>query len=237
MKRQYLGDAKDAFKWDYLDFLTRELGLSVLNVVLMMTPDDDSSHGRTDPAGFYKGHQSIDSRGEGVVRFCKDLREEQTRQGDMAFSLLNTLPEYTGAKYTVKQHKGLECFASFDVEGARRDYFSDFSADQPQIVFLDPDTGFSPSRPTESHVTHSEVRHMQGNTHDDSVVVVFQDLSRKKPEAYFRDIAGQYDPCQAAAVRWGGRVMLFAFGNSAQIDRVRDINNRYCKNRSVVTLN
>jgi len=43
MKKQYLGDSKDSFKWDYHDFLAGELNYPVLNIMLMMTPDDESN--------------------------------------------------------------------------------------------------------------------------------------------------------------------------------------------------
>ncbi len=38
MKRRYLGDAKDAFKWDYHDHLMRALGYAELEVVLTQLP-------------------------------------------------------------------------------------------------------------------------------------------------------------------------------------------------------
>ena len=46
MKLQFLGDAKDSFKWDYHDYLTDKLGFEVLNILLMMTPDDKTNHGK-----------------------------------------------------------------------------------------------------------------------------------------------------------------------------------------------
>jgi hypothetical protein len=52
MKRQYLGDSKDSFKWDYHDFMTRTLGFHYFQVVWMMTPDDKGSHGQTVPERF-----------------------------------------------------------------------------------------------------------------------------------------------------------------------------------------
>ena len=42
MKLQYLGDSKDAFKWDYLDFLTKQMGMSELLIVPMLTPKGKS---------------------------------------------------------------------------------------------------------------------------------------------------------------------------------------------------
>jgi hypothetical protein len=38
MKRQYLGDSKDSFKWDYLHFFVEKLGYSQLKIAWMMTP-------------------------------------------------------------------------------------------------------------------------------------------------------------------------------------------------------
>lgn len=230
MKRQYLGDEKDAFKWDYLDFLTQGLELSVLNIALMMTPDDDSNHGRTKPTGFYKKQQQAFSDSRGIVRFCNELREGQRRQGDMTFTLLKGLPESTGAggKYAVELHKELEDFSALDAKGERRGYFDDFSKDDAQVVFLDPDIGFAPSTgPTSAHVTHGEVEHILRSVHDDSVVVVFQHFNRTSFEDCFQNNTRRYPQDQSTAIYWNGRVMLFAFGNSAQIGRVCDINNRY----------
>ena len=37
MKRQYLGDSKDSFKWDYHHFLVEALGYTDLKIAWMMT--------------------------------------------------------------------------------------------------------------------------------------------------------------------------------------------------------
>ena len=66
MKRQYLGDSKDSFKWDYLDFLVEALALPQLKIVWMMTPDDGGSDGKTSPERFL-------ARPE-VLRFCNSLK-------------------------------------------------------------------------------------------------------------------------------------------------------------------
>ena len=49
MKRQYLGDSKDCFKWDYHDHLMSAHGCKILTILLMMTPDDKSNDGKTKP--------------------------------------------------------------------------------------------------------------------------------------------------------------------------------------------
>ena len=84
MKKQYLGDSKDSFKWDYHDFLVRELNYQVLNVVLMLTPDNKSNEGETPPTLF-------PARKE-IIEFCNDLRN------DRDVSLITSLPHMTDAQ-------------------------------------------------------------------------------------------------------------------------------------------
>ena len=52
MKLQYLGDSKDSCTWDYHDYLTDALGFELLNILLMMTPDDNTNEGKTKPDRF-----------------------------------------------------------------------------------------------------------------------------------------------------------------------------------------
>ena len=40
MKRQYLGDSRDSFKWDYHRHLVPALGARELQIVWMMAPGD-----------------------------------------------------------------------------------------------------------------------------------------------------------------------------------------------------
>lgn len=52
MKRQYLGDSKDSFKWNYLHALVDALGYDRLRIAWLWTPDDHGPDGRTDPERF-----------------------------------------------------------------------------------------------------------------------------------------------------------------------------------------
>jgi len=60
MKLQYLGDSKDSFKWDYHDYLTDALGYNLLNILLMITPDDETNEGKTNPDWFPARKEIID---------------------------------------------------------------------------------------------------------------------------------------------------------------------------------
>jgi hypothetical protein len=63
---QYLGDSKDSFKWDYHDYLATQLRMPQLTVAFMLTPDDATGEGGTDPEWF-------PARDE-VIAFCGELR-------------------------------------------------------------------------------------------------------------------------------------------------------------------
>ena len=88
MKRQYFGDSKDSFKWDYLDHLTASMGLPMLQVGWLMTKDDTSSDGKTDPERF--------PAQECVLELCKSLRLNREP------SLLTRLPSLANGNYVVK---------------------------------------------------------------------------------------------------------------------------------------
>ena len=115
MKRQFLGDAKDAFKWDYLDFLTRELGIQFLNILLMLTPDKNNRDGKTPPDGFPASQE--------ILEFCKKLQKVQGGSDSNILNLLRDLPKCTNADYAVKLHKECEDFAALHTKGTRGNYF------------------------------------------------------------------------------------------------------------------
>ncbi len=67
MKLQYLGDSKDSFKWDYHDFLVSELEYPLLNIALMMTPDNNGNDGKT--------KSSLFPAKEEIEEFCQYLKK------------------------------------------------------------------------------------------------------------------------------------------------------------------
>ncbi len=51
MKRQYLGDSRDSFKWDYHHHLVPALGAKELQIVWIMTPDEGEVMAGRRPSG------------------------------------------------------------------------------------------------------------------------------------------------------------------------------------------
>ena len=161
MKLQYLGDSKDAFKWDYLDFLARRVHITYLDIVPMKTPNDESGEGKTSPLRF--------PASDSVQAFCCHLQQNRS------FDELSKLPCYTDGNYQVRLHNSNDVFK--DAAHHRASYFSDIPCEKKsaRILFLDPDIGFQPSKTVnDKHVKYADVATIWSQITVDSIVCVFQ---------------------------------------------------------------
>ena len=229
MKRQYLGDVKDAFKWDYLDFLTRELGMQLLNILLMLTPDDETNEGESNPCLFPAPR---------IWPFCEQLREKKD------FGLLCSLPNCVRAagpcdlQYEVRLHNGEDTFCNANAE--RQKYFSGIARETAQVVFADPDVGFEPkSGGSDKHILFSDVDRILKQISQESIVVVFQHAwrtfssFREHYEKIIREALCISDSQSATAIFWSNKAMFVVVGNAERIKKVREINRRYMQLRRV----
>lgn len=218
MKLQYLGDSKDAFKWDYLDQLARELDLPTLTVVPMMTADDGGTHGNTPPEDF--------PANEKIWGFCNELCRERR------LDRVRDLPKHTGSAYSVVLHKPDIEFSNQN----RGEYFSAVASSTHQLVFADPDNGFEPEgRFDERHIRYDDVTSLLDQVSEDSIVFVFQHFRRIKFPTDFARIRERLGGLPSAAVCWDGRLMFVSVGKSAEaIANVAKANIGYAERRSVV---
>jgi len=214
MKRQYLGDSKDSFKWDYHDHLTNALGFKVLNILLMMTHNDNTNEGKTKPDWF-------PARSE-IIQFCHELRAERE------LSKIISLPTKTSASYKANLHKPGNYLSKKD----RNSYCLDISDHCDQVVFLDPDNGMEPEKKyNEKHVRYSELSIILDQISNNSVISVFQHFRRKK----FRDdfarikerLLAVVPNAHVTAIFWH-QLMFVVLGKSERtIDNIRQINRSY----------
>jgi hypothetical protein len=183
MKRQYLGDSKDSFTWDYHDYLTTALGYSKLKIILMLTPDDNSGNGKTHPELFPARNS--------VISFCLRLRQERN------VHMLHELPSVTGSTYAVDLHEPDTYFTRKN----RVQYFSRFPIDGNHLLFLDPDNGFEPENSNnEKHVLYAEIDAVLKQISPESVLTVFQHFRRVPFEKDFARIKDRLTSVHVAAV-------------------------------------
>ncbi len=219
MKRQYLGDSKDSFKWDYHHFLVEALGYGQLKIAWVMTPDDDGPNGKTAPELFPARQE--------ILHFCNHLRS--TRDP----AQLSELPATTGAHYTVSFHNPNENLNSDN----RQSYFSGMETGPDQVLFLDPDNGFEPERSfSEKHLRYSDVDKIIKTISPGSVVTVFQHHRRKKFPEDFARIRERLQSGYSTAIYWHSLMFVSISSSPETIHRVCEINHEYARHRPVKVL-
>lgn len=217
MKRQYLGDSKDSFKWDYHHFLVEALGYSHFKIAWMMTPDDHGPDGNTAPELFPARQE--------ILNFCNHLRSSRNPR------LLLKLPATTGAQYEVSFHEVDE------VQNGHNSFFTGIETSQGQVVFLDPDNGFEPERSSsDKHVRYSDLDLLIKSISPDTVVTVFQHHRRKKFPDDFARIRERLLSGYSTAIYWHSLMFVSVSSSPETIHRVSEINREYEKHRPVKVL-
>src|SRR3972149_5602898 len=214
MKMQYLGDSKDSFKWDYHDYLTSVLQYPRLNIILMLTPDDQSCHGNTHPEHFRAR--------KCVISFCHNLRKERNIQR------LRGLPTETGTSYLIALHKPETYFTRQN----GRQSFPGLPAEGKHLFFLDPDNGFEPERSrNEKHVLYSDIDSVLKQISGESVISVFQIFRRipfEKDFARIKERLASVNVANVAAVYWHSLLMFVTIAKTNEtIEKVIAANHQY----------
>ena len=222
LKLQYLGDAKDSFKWDYHDFLLSELSYPVLNIALMLTPDDGGNDGNQRPELF-------PARSE-IIKFCNFIRENRyVGTIDNAIENIKSLPKVTAAQYEILLHKGATCFTMEN----RRGYFSDFKQIENQLVFLDPDNGFEPEVTlSEKHVRYAEITQILEQLSSKSVISVFQHHRRIRFPDDFARIKERVETGFVTGIYWHSLMFVAISKSEKAIRRVILANEKYAAQRN-----
>ena len=216
MKLQYLGDSKDSFKWDYHDFLVAELEYPLLNIALMMTPDDGGNDGKSHPSLF-------PARTE-IIEFCKYLREHRT------IDSIKSLPEITGASYRVALHQNSKHINSRN----RVEYFSGISVAGEQVLLLDPDNGFEPEKSiNEKHVAYDDISRILEQVSDNSVISVFQHHRRKSFPEDFARIKARLVSGYCTAIYWHSLMFVSISESESTINQVVAANQKYAATNPV----
>lgn len=218
MKRQYLGDARDAFKWEYQDRLVRGLGYRELQIVPMLTLDDGTNEGNVHSTRF---------PADSVIHdFCSMLRKSRS------INDLIQLPSMTGGDYRVTLHKPETIF----LDSARDAYFSSLHSRFDKLVFVDPDIGFEPRGRLDKHLAFADLASLLGQVTSESAICVYQHKRRAESfQATLDGICRRVPNADCAAIL-GHNVMFVTFSFSRSTIRgVERINAAYSSDRELRT--
>lgn len=192
MKLQYLGDYRDAFKWDLLHWTCSRSTprFDGLHFAPLLTPDDP------DPRDGQIPHQRFVARPL-IHAFVESLR--QTPRNLLTIERLGHLE--TEPRFSVTIHAPARYVGA---QAERANYWRGFVPAEisNSIVFLDPDNGFeTKTNHGAKWVRHTEIAWIVNALPASSAVVVYQHRPRRKWADVFGSLAGAltYAPFACAA--------------------------------------
>jgi hypothetical protein len=184
MKLQYIGDVRDAFKWDLLHCLitTSKPAFDKLHMVPMLTPAIDNNEGNIP-------HHQFDCR-PFIRSFLTDIRQART---------LNSIKELGSVcpdskTFEVNIYGDNTAFIGNGSD--RAGYWSVLKPEllKNSIIFFDPDNGFeTKTQKATKWLRHNELRDIVNRMPENSVIVVYQHRPRRTWDAVFNDIAKGID--------------------------------------------
>lgn len=231
MKLQYLGDARDAFKWDVLYWLCNHSDESFngLLFIPLLTPDDSSRDGRTHPKTFPTRNPQIPEFLDMLVEIPRDL------------SRLNRLGLLESSReFSVEIHPvGGDPHTAIGRGDERGQYWQGLSIEKYRnyVIFLDPDNGIqTKTQAGTKWVRYNEIKDLLDCLPDDSLVLVYQhrprSLSWEKalPDVQQRLVkfAGHDSQADCFLAIYTGQVALVALAKNLEVrGRVRKLWKEY----------
>jgi hypothetical protein len=224
MKLQYLGDARDAFKWDILHWVCTKSSpaFSRLVYIPMLTPPDNPNEGRIH-------HQQFACR-DFIRPFVESLTMEPR-----SFMRVCSL----GAVEPLKRFE-VSVFAPERVIGIaarRREYWADFNPSDfdDSVIFFDPDNGFeTKTQHAQKWIRHRELSCMIDRLPATSVAVVYQHRPHLEWDNVFAEIEKKIDYANSVAAHERDLAFVALAGNRTVWRRVNDCIKDYAKNHPTV---
>ena len=112
--------------------------------------------------------------------------------------------------------------------------FSGFDGALDQLVFIDPDTGFEPSKCEECHVAYRDVSRVLKQLNDNSIVSVFQYQRRKSFSDDLAGIKARLGDCHSTALYWRSLMFVSIAKSPRMIETIAALNQKYATRRERV---
>ena len=227
MKLQYLGDARDAFKWDLLHWMCTKSSprFDKMIFVPMLTPDIEKSNEGKIP------HQQFECRG--FIRPFLDSLKKEPRSLERIAAL--GVVEQNEPPFNVSVIAPTKYIGTGNM---RAEYWSGFEPEKLKnaIIFFDPDNGFETKTQNKAKwVRHSELKHFLSRLPQTSVVVVYQHRPHRKWNDLFSDLKDNLSYVHTAVAAYEGNLAFVAMaGNESAGRRIFAAIKSYANKHSVV---
>jgi len=223
MKLQYIGDVRDAFKWDLLHWLitTSEPAFNQLSMVPMLTPAIENNEGNIP-------HHLFNCR-PFIRNFLNDIRRNRKLNSLRELGLIS--PE--GKTFDVNIYGDNTSFISTGRD--RAGYWDEFKPEllKNTVIFLDPDNGFeTKTQKATKWLRHNELRDIVNRMPENSVIVVYQHRPRRTWDAVFNDIATGIDYAVSVDAVYESNLAFIVMSKGLETaKRIKASMVRYCQNQ------
>lgn len=229
MKLQYLGDSRDAFKWDLLHCICTRSSprFDELVFVPMLTPDIPGLNEGNTP------HDRFKCQNPFIPPFLISLKNEPRsleRISTLGAIEPNTAPFRVSvcgnSKYLGIGNRRAEYWRGFKPENYKN-----------TVVFFDPDNGFeTKTQRGAKWIRHAELKYLFTQLPETSVVVVYQHRPQRRSWTdLFPDLTKKLDYINTAVAAYEGNLAFVAMASNASCGkRICDVIKSYAVEPSVV---
>lgn len=184
MKRQYLGDERDLFKYDLIRQISKQIShLQRVTFIPMLTPNEVKAtlkgHGKKRTFESTGEQQKPGSDNIELIAVLKEYKEIDWDERDFAKLWDYFRSEYIDIfPYKDKLNEQDEYFSrrkSEYINGIHK-YFNEIPQEvlENSLIFVDPDIGLEVKYPKEKHLLYCEVKHLYDHMNENSMLMVYQ---------------------------------------------------------------
>ena len=178
MKKQYLGDVRDLFKYDLIQqILKRVSSLQKFTFIPMLTKNEPKS-GDGNKRNFVRARKKgrPGTNNEKLMDVLKKYKGMYVNERD--FTEIEMHFKSEGIEILLYEDKGREYFD----HRTRGEYFKNIpeSLLHKSLVFVDPDIGLQINNSAEKHLLYKEVQHLYDRIGKDSILMIYQHFPRAR---------------------------------------------------------
>lgn len=179
MKKQYLGDVRDLFKYDLIQQILKGVSsLQKFTFIPMLTKNEPKS-GDGNKRNFVRARKKgrPGTNNEKLMEVLKKYKEMDANKRD--FTEIEMHFKSEGIEMLLYEDKGHEYF---DHRTRDDEYFKNIPENllHTSLVFVDPDIGLEIKNSTEKHLLFEEVQYLYEHVDEDSILMIYQHFPRAR---------------------------------------------------------
>jgi len=180
MKKQYLGDIRDLFKYDLIQCILEGIRMLQGFTFIPMLTENDPKKGDGNKRDFNKAKAGTNNKD--LVDSLKKYNKIDPNERD--FTEVKKHFESRGFEIRIYEERGNKYFTN--IKRSRDEYFEHIPLGllHKSLVFVDPDNGLQIKDSTEKHLLYGEVKNLYERMDKDSILMIYQQFPREDHEEY-----------------------------------------------------